>query len=727
MKTEFLNPGIFNFRIRQWIIIFILLSFVLRAQGQSFEWTTASPETEGFSSQKLQAMRDTLAAHKTTSILVIRNDKIILEWYAPGWEYKQHGTASLAKALVGGMSLLVALNDERMQPDDLACKFIPEWKNDSLKARITIRELATHSSGLEDAEVTQQDLDIAKSQGIVIKNAHMDIPGWKGKFWRKDPDPFTISRDQAPVLFTPGSSEAYSNPGMAMLAYAVTASYKGTPYKDLRTLLRDKVYKPIGLKDDEWHIGYDKTYTVKGLDLVANWGGASFTPRAAARIGRLMLNKGNWNGQQLIKSGWVEQVVRYANTPVPDRREDAFTLASGLAWYTNFDGAFPNAPRDLFMGSGAGNQTLIVIPSMQLIVVRNGEDMHDEQKGEPYHYGVVNYLVNPLMAAYDTPPYPKSGLISQVLFAPASSVVRKACDSDNWPVTWGDDDSQYTAYGDGAGFDPKVDKKLSLGVAKISGGPDDFRGTNIRSSTIEQVGHGRVGRKASGILMVDGVLYMWLRNVNGNGEESQLAWSEDHGVTWAYSDWKFTTSFGYPTFLNFGKNYRGAKDDFVYVYSHDERDAYKPADHMVMARVPKNKILDQRAYEFFQKLNLHGKPVWGKDLAARGPVFIHPAGCCRSSVTYDAGLKRYLWCQIDPYSKHPQGSRFQGGFGIYESTQPWGPWRTVFYTRDWDMGPGETASLPARWMSKDGKICYLLFSGNDCFSVRKLELVVEEK
>ena len=50
----------------------------------------------------------------------------------------------------------------------------------------------------------------------------------------------------------------------------------------------------------------------------------------------------------------------------------------------------------------------------------------------------------------------------------------------------------------------------------------------------------------------------------------------------------------YPTFLNFGKNYQGAKDNFVYIYSHDEKDAYKPADQMVLARVAKNKILDRK-------------------------------------------------------------------------------------------------------------------------------------
>ncbi|MDP4291608.1 MAG: hypothetical protein Q8908_11055, partial [Bacteroidota bacterium] len=131
------------------------------------------------------------------------------------------------------------------------------------------------------------------------------------------------------------------------------------------------------------------------------------------------------------------------------------------------------------------------------------------------------------------------------------------------------------------------------------------------------------------------------------------------------------------------------------------------------------------AYEFFQKLDTHGNPVWVKDINGRGPVFKHPAMCYRSGITYDAGLRRYLWCQINPDSNHPQGSRFQGGFGIYEAPQPWGPWHTAFYTRDWDVGPGDTSSLPIKWMSKDGKTCYLVFSGNDCFSVRKVEFVTE--
>ncbi len=705
------------------VIVAILIT---NTYGQSFNWETVAAETKGFSAEKLNELKDTLASHNTTSILIIKDDKIVLEWYAPGWnQNKMHYTASLAKALVGGMSLVLALDDGRLQVDDPACEYIPEWKDGSLKSKITIRQLATHSSGIEDAELSAKDIAEYRALGIEIKDKHMDIPGWKGAFWRKDPDPFSVSRDYAPVISAPGSEYHYSNPGMAMLSYAVTSSYIGTQYVDIRTLLHDRIMKPIGINDNEWQIGYGQTYNVNGLSLVANWGGGSFTPRAVARIGRLMLNKGKWEGKQLISASLVEQVIQYAGTPLPPRDDKDPAPACGLAWYSNFDGVWVRAPRDLFSGAGAGNQTLIVIPSMNTIVVRNGENMFDPDKGEGFNYGTVNYIINPLMDAYNAPPYPMSKIIQEVTFAPVSEIIRKAIGSDNWPITWGNDNNQYTAYGDGWGFEPRVEKKLSLGLSKIVGDPDDFQGINIRSTTGEFIGQGRFGKKASGMLMIDDVLYMWIRNANEDGRESQLVWSYDNGKSWQNSEWKFTEGFGYPTFLNFGKSYNGARDNFVYIYSHNDIDAYKPADNMILARVEKNKILDINSYEFFENLDDKGNPTWSKDIRSRGAVFTHPAKCYRSGITYNAGLKRYLWCQIHPESTHPQGSRFQGGFGIYEAPEPWGPWNSVYYSNGWDVGPGETMSFPAKWMSKDGKTCYLLFSGDDSFSVRKVEFITK--
>ncbi len=317
------------------------------------------------------------------------------------------------------------------------------------------------------------------------------------------------------------------------------------------------------------------------------------------------------------------------------------------------------------------------------------------------------------------PPYPPSPVIAKVEWDPPSQIIRQAKGSDNWPLTWADDGHLYTAYGDGNGFKPFISKKLSMGFAKVSGTPPDIRGENIRSQSGEHYGDGNKGKKVSGLLVVNGRLYMWARNA-GN---SQLAWSDDRGKTWTWSDWKFTKSFGCPTFLNFGRNYEGARDNFVYVYSHDSDSAYEPADRMVMARVPQDRIEDRNAYEFFKALNPQGEQVWTKEIGERGGVFNHAGRCYRSGITYNPGLKRYLWCQT-----LPGGSpRFKGGFGIYDAPSPWGSWTTVFFSEEWDVGPGETSSLPTKWMSEDGRTAYLTFSGDDCFSVRKVVFTTTNK
>jgi CubicO group peptidase (beta-lactamase class C family) len=677
-----------------------------RAQDQpaksSWDWTVASPESQGMDSAKLESAWATLKDHHSTALLVIRHDRIVFERYDPAFgRTKPHGTASLAKALVGGVSLMVAMSDGRIKPDDPASKYVPQWLDDPDHRGITVRHLATHTSGIEDAE----------ANGL----PHDRLTGWKGDFWKRLPpplDPFTLARDRAPVLEPPGTRFRYSNPGMAMLGYCITASLKGTDDPDLRSLLKRRVMRPLGVPDAEWSVGYGSSSSVDGLTLVGNWGGGSYSPDAVARVGRLLLHRGTWEGRELLDPKVVEVVLKHGGLPGH----------SGLAWWTNpeHDGSrlWKSAPEDAFGGSGAGNQFLLVVPSLDLIVVRNGNQL---DPALTFDEALDRYVVALVLRAVSTnreAPYPPSPVIRGVHWAPRESIIRKAKGSDIWPMTWADDDALYTAYGDGQGFDPPVPEKLSLGFARIVGPPEDFAGINIRSATGERKGGGDQGQKASGMISVGGVLYMWVRNA-GN---SRLAWSSDHATTWTWSDWKFESSFGCPTFLNFGKDYAGARDDYVYIYSHDSDSAYRAADRMVLARVPKGRLADRGAYEFFKGLGEGGQPLWTADIAQRGAVFDHPGSCYRSAISYDPGLKRYLWCQTLPGGD----ARFRGGFGIYDAPEPWGPWTTAYSTEEWDVGPGETSSFPTRWMSADGKMLHLVFSGDDCFSVRKATLKVAE-
>ena len=328
-----------------------------------------------------------------------------------------------------------------------------------------------------------------------------------------------------------------------------------------------------------------------------------------------------------------------------------------------------------------------------------------------------------------SPPYPPSPVISDIEWAPKDTTVRQAKDGDNWPVTWADDDAMYTTWGDGTGFLPKVERKLSLGFARVTGAPQEFTGANIRSDA-EQLGQGRAGKKGWGMLCIDGALYLWLGHADNKGAMTQLAWSLDHAKTWKFADWKFA-EFGMMGFVNFGKNYAGARDDYVYAYTHDHAHADTPADRFIIMRAPKDKMTMRDSWEFFSNLDDKSIPVWSSNITKRGPAFKHRDACLRSAMTYCAPLKRYLWWQQIP---QPPGvandrgdTRFNGGFAIYDAPEPWGPWTTAFFTPQWDMGPGEHADFPAKWMSADGLTLHLVFSGEDSFSVRQATVKLRPK
>ena len=691
------------------------------APAHALDWPSAPPESLGMDAGRLDAMREQLAKRGTKNLVVVRRGKIVYEWYAPdAGPGKRHYTASLAKALVGGMSLLLALQDGRLKPDDPAGKFIPAWKDHPQKSRITIRHLATHSSGVEDAEEDHQP--------------HNQLPGWKGAFWKREPDPFSISIEQAPVIFEPGSAYAYSNPGMAALAYAVTASLRGAPQEDIRALLQARVMDPLGIPEQEWSIGYGRGYALDGLTLYANWGGGSFTARAVARVGQLMLQRGEWNGRPLLAPEWVDKVTAFADTPLPPRPAGNPAPASGLGWWTNHDGAWPRVPRDAFAGAGAGNQVLLVVPSLDLVVVRNGAVLGEPAAGEGFWGGVLKYLFDPLMdsvvqftgggSGASNLPHPASRAVTGIRFGEFAATRCDAPGSDNWPSTWAGDGHLYTSYGDGWGFEPRTEKKLSQGLARILGSVEDFRGENLRSPSAEREGDGAKGPKASGLLMVDGVLYMFVRNVR----HSQLVWSKDHGKTWQwgfrFGESSFEDTFGSPTFLNFGRNYGGARDAYVYLYSQDGPSAYESDDRLVLARVPKGRVRERAAYQFFVRLDEQGQPVWSRDIADRGAVFAYPGHCQRADVVYNAGIGRYLLAL---------GYGHAGGWGIFDAPEPWGPWTTVFHTPYWGLGDTHGYRLPSKWISKDGRDLALVFSGRthngrlwDAFCVRRITLQTAE-
>jgi hypothetical protein len=308
-----------------------------------------------------------------------------------------------------------------------------------------------------------------------------------------------------------------------------------------------------------------------------------------------------------------------------------------------------------------------------------------------------------------TPPYPPSPIIQRLDW---HETLNLGTDNDNWPTTWANDDYVYTAGGDGNGFGGD----RGNWICRLLGFTPVVSGENItRIST----GGGPVGIKGSGLLSIGGTLYLWVRNADDNGHYGRLGWSADHGQTWTWGP-TFTT-LGYPTFLNFGKDYAGARDQYVYTVSHDNPSAYAASDHFILLRVLRIHITDLSAYQYFVGMS-GGSPLWSYDPALRGAVFTHVnagAGRCeRSGISYDAALGRYLWWQQYPAD---DGGHTQG-FGIYDAPQPWGPWTTTYFTTAWDEDPGECGGFCTKYTSPDGNTLRLVYSGSDNLRMRRATL-----
>ena len=344
-----------------------------------------------------------------------------------------------------------------------------------------------------------------------------------------------------------------------------------------------------------------------------------------------------------------------------------------------------------------------------------------------------------LTRTWEPCPYPPSELIAGIEFD-LSTRRTEAPGSDIWPITWADDDHQYAAFGDGAGFgadrlaSQRGPSRVSLGVARIEGGADSYRGVNVWGGHKAE-NPARFTGKGTGILCVGGVLYMM---VAGPGSlcvpETRVAVSYDHACSWRLSEWKWTMQdrLFAGTFLNFGKNYKGARDGYVYAYftrlaklpDRPRNWMHEVPGGVDLARVPRDRIFEKEAYEWFAGLDRGGHPQWTQDMKTRTHAFEDRNGIKVVSVVHHPTLGRYLLVY------NPRDNR--GHFGLFEASEPWGPWRGVAYLHDYApfIPPAENQRVSIfhfapKWWRNDRLEFTLVFNtGDDAWNTMRGRLIL---
>jgi len=291
---------------------------------------------------------------------------------------------------------------------------------------------------------------------------------------------------------------------------------------------------------------------------------------------------------------------------------------------------------------------------------------------------------------------------------------------DLWPCAWGADDRLYVSAGDGFGFG-LLPVDIVCGV--VDGHPPELTGHSLpgavgrRVSGLWDPGLSQVNRKPTGMVCVDGDLYLFAHNLKhglsdnpfGDAPTASLSRSSDGGRTWFYepsapmfSDHVFTTGF----FLDYGRCQEYAQDEYVYVYGLDYNYRYSDGfdqTRLFLARVPDDRILDREAWEFFTGL-AGGLPAWSPDIADRDPVLEDDtlytsgkSGIAQGSVVYIPTLNRYLYSTRALYE-----------WIFYEAAAPWGPWTKVAvakWTGGWreDFHAGYNVVIPTKFLDADGR------------------------
>lgn len=324
--------------MKQYILLLFLGCFwVGKSQNLYFPptignaWDTIAPSSLGYCQPKIDSLYSFLENNSTKAFILLKDGKIVLEKYFGGhtsttpWQWASAGK-TITAFMVG-----IAQQEGHLSITDTTSDYLGQgWTTctPQQEEKITIRNQLTMTSGLDD--------------GV--------------------PDHYCTIDTCLNYLANAGTRWAYHN-GPYTLLDQVIANATG---QSLNSYTTQKLKTPTGMIGSFFSVGYNNVFFS--------------TARSMARFGLLILNQGNWNGNQLLTD------AAYFNDMVNTSQN--LNNSYGYLWWLNgkanfmiptlqtvFPGyMFPNAPADMISAIGSGGQFLNVVPSQNLVWLRMGDE-----------------------------------------------------------------------------------------------------------------------------------------------------------------------------------------------------------------------------------------------------------------------------------------------------------------------------------------------------------------
>ena len=289
----------------------------------------------------------------TQGFLVIQDDTIVYENYWNGQQEDiQHISWSMAKSYISALFGIAIEEGHIKSIHQTVDEYLPQLKGSGYEG-VKIKDVLQMSSGIKfDETYSDPQSDIQQY--------------WVGFVEGDSQDEFTANMVNET---TPGTYNKYVSMDTHVLGMIIV---KATG-RSLTDYLEEKLWKPLGTE-------YNAYWLVDGHGMEMALGGINATLRDYAKIGRLYLNKGNWNGKQIVPAAWFEASVSASEEHLQPESENSSDKGLGYGyqwWITDGD-------EGEFLAMGVFNQYIYVNPTTNTIIVKNSANKNYYASDNPY-------------------------------------------------------------------------------------------------------------------------------------------------------------------------------------------------------------------------------------------------------------------------------------------------------------------------------------------------------
>ncbi|MDR1764459.1 MAG: beta-lactamase family protein [Dysgonamonadaceae bacterium] len=298
----------------------------------------SEPEKQGVSSKDILAFLDAVeqSGAEWHSFVLLRHGKIVAEgWWNPfSPEYRQ--TVYSASKTFTSTAIGFAVSEKLLSVDDKVVSFFPDLLPDTVSsnlAQMSIKNLLSMATGQESE------------------------PSRQGTGWAKGFLDF-------PVKYEPGTVFNYNS----MATYMLSAIIQKVTGQRLLDYLTPRLFQPLGIEGAEWEISPDSINT-------GGWG-LRVKTEDMAKLGQLYLQKGKWNGRQLLPESWIEEATSAHILQKPEITDEQRATDD---WAQGYCYQMWRCRNNAYRADGAYGQYIIVMPELDAVLAVQAEVM-DMQK-----------------------------------------------------------------------------------------------------------------------------------------------------------------------------------------------------------------------------------------------------------------------------------------------------------------------------------------------------------